>query len=339
MKELTSEQALIRAADDGIHQMPVPTPFAVGRMNAYLIESPRLTLVDVGPNSDRALAELERHLADLGHGIEEIELILITHGHLDHVGLVEAVVGRSRAEVAALELGVESLADYDREAARQDEFAVEVMLEHGVPDDVADALHSVSSSFRSFGAPTRVTRPLADGEKIDLGDREVTALHRPGHSPLDTIFLDQAGRYLFSGDHLIAHISSNPLLTKPPEPAKERPHALADYLESYRRTAELDVDVVLPGHGELILDHRSQVAARLRSHERRKEKIYDLIAARPQNAYEIAQSLWGDVVLTQTYLCISEVLGHTDLLVAEGRIAEEPGQPVHFELLGGGSKA
>src|SRR5699024_1639008 len=65
MNSVTSEQALIRAADDGVHQISVPTPFAVGRVNAYLIEAERLTLVDVGPNSDRALVELERHLGDI----------------------------------------------------------------------------------------------------------------------------------------------------------------------------------------------------------------------------------------------------------------------------------
>lgn len=338
MSDLTSEQALIRAADSGIHQMPVPTPFAVGRMNAYLIEGPRLTLVDVGPNSDRTLAVLERHLANLGHRIEEVDLILITHGHIDHVGLVEAVVGRSRAEVAALEIGVEQLADFDGESIRQDEFAVEVMLAHGVPQDIAEALRSVSASFRSFGAPTRVTRPLADGETIDLGDRELTALHRPGHSPLDTIYYEPENRYLFTGDHLVAHISSNPLLTKSADPGEGRTQALADYLESYRRTAELDVDVAFPGHGELILDHRSQIAARIRSHERRKEKIFDQIAKKPQNAYELAHALWGDVALTQTYLCISEILGHTDLLVAENRIVEVPGEPIHFEAIDVGSE-
>lgn len=335
MTGLTSEQALIRAADDGIHQLAVPTPFAVGRVNSYLIEAERLTLVDVGPNSDRALAELERHLADLGYRIEQIDLILTTHGHIDHVGLVEAVVGRSRAEVGALAIGVERLADYDGEAIRQDEFAVELMLAHGVPENVALALKSVSASFRSFGAPTRVTRPLEDGELIDLGNRQLRALHRPGHSPLDTVYWDEESRYLFTGDHLIAHVSSNTLLTPPESPGAERPRPLALYLDSFRRTAELPAEVTFPGHGDVILDHRSLIEARIRSHERRKEKIYGMIADHAQNAYEIAQTLWGNVAVTQTYLCISEVLAHTDLLIEEGRVRPIPGQPIRFEALSG----
>jgi glyoxylase-like metal-dependent hydrolase (beta-lactamase superfamily II) len=335
MTASTPEQALIQAGDAGIHQMAIPTPFAVGRVNAYLVEAERLTLVDVGPNSDRAFAELERHLADLGHRVEEIELVLITHGHIDHVGLVEAVVGRSRAEVAALDIGVDFLADFDGESAREDEFAVEIMRQHGVPASVAEALRSVSSSFRSFGAPTRVTHPFSDGAVIDLGDRQLQALHRPGHSPLDTIFFDHDNRYLFSGDHLLAQVSSNPLLTRPRREGEGRPHALVDYLDSFQKTLELDAEITLPGHGELILDHRGLIEARIRSHMRRKEKIFGLIKEQRQSAYELAQTLWGNVAVTQTFLCISEVLGHTDLLVAEGRITEVEGDPVQFEAIDG----
>ena len=46
-----AEQALARAAEVGIHRLAIPTPFQVGRVNAYLIEDEPLTLIDSGPNS------------------------------------------------------------------------------------------------------------------------------------------------------------------------------------------------------------------------------------------------------------------------------------------------
>ena len=58
-------------------------------------------------------------------------------------------------------------------------------------------------------------------------------------------------------------------------------------------------------------------------HERRAEKIARLLAERPRTAFEIAQALWGTVAVTQAYLTLSEVLGHADLLVADGRVVEE----------------
>jgi hypothetical protein len=57
-------------------------------------------------------------------------------------------------------------------------------------------------------------------------------------------------------------------------------------------------------------------------HARRAEKIHRLIASAPRTAHEIALELWGNIAVTQAYLTLSEVLGHVDLLLAEGRIEE-----------------
>jgi hypothetical protein len=84
-----------------------------------------------------------------------------------------------------------------------------------------------------------------------------------------------------------------------------------------------DVDVVLPGHGEPVLDHVALIDERIRMHERRADKIHRLLGERPLTAFEIAQALWGTVAVTQAYLTLSEVLGHADLLVADGRVAEQ----------------
>ena len=54
----------------------------------------------------------------------------------------------------------------------------------------------------------------------------------------------------------------------------------------------------------------------------RKEEIAALIAAEPRSAHAIAREIWGDIALRQAYLTLCEVLGHTDLLVAEGRVRE-----------------
>jgi glyoxylase-like metal-dependent hydrolase (beta-lactamase superfamily II) len=60
---VTPTEALEAAADAGIHRLQIPTPFAVGRVNCWLVEDEPLTLVDTGPNSGKALDELERQLA------------------------------------------------------------------------------------------------------------------------------------------------------------------------------------------------------------------------------------------------------------------------------------
>jgi glyoxylase-like metal-dependent hydrolase (beta-lactamase superfamily II) len=143
---------------------------------------------------------------------------------------------------------------------------------------------------------------------------------------------------LIGGDHLIGHISSNPLVSRPlggrsGEPGDGRPRALMIYMRSLRETREMPVDLVLPGHGEPVTDHVRLIDERFALHERRAAKIAGLIAERPLTAYEIAQSLWGNVAVTQAYLTLSEVLGHVDLLLDRGEIREgEVGGVIRYEL-------
>jgi glyoxylase-like metal-dependent hydrolase (beta-lactamase superfamily II) len=317
----------------GVACLPIPTPFAVGRVNCYLIEDDPLTLVDAGPNSATSLTAMEAALAEHGRSVEQIERIVVTHQHIDHIGLVQILAERSQAEVCALDALAPWLADYRRQMEENDVFAAEVMLRNGIPQDVVHALRAVSASFRAWGAAAHVTKPLAEGGLLQFASRGWRVLHRPGHSPSDTVFLDEASGELFGGDHLIKHISSNPLISRPLSgEGEERPKALMAYLESLRKTREMELSVVRAGHGDPIEDHRALIDERFRMHERRAEKLYGLIAERPRNAYELAQAMWGNVAVTQAFLTLSEVLGHVDLLIDRGRVVEcETDGVVHFQ--------
>jgi glyoxylase-like metal-dependent hydrolase (beta-lactamase superfamily II) len=306
----------------GIHRLAIPTPFAVGRVNVYLIEDEPLTLVDAGPNSGTSFDELQRGLAALGHALEDIELVIITHQHIDHLGLVNLVASHSGADVAAIDAAVPFVENYAAESAADDEFARTLMLRHGIPDDVTAALQSVSRAFRAWGARADVTRALRDGERLSLRDRTLEVHFRPGHSPTDTVFYDPERRMLIAADHLLKHISSNPLVTRPRNGSSDPPQALVTYLDSLRRTRDMDVELVLPGHGDPITDHRSLIDERFSLHRRRADKLHRLVSERRRTAYELAQALWGNIAVTQAYLTLSEVLGHMDILLNEGRVRE-----------------
>jgi glyoxylase-like metal-dependent hydrolase (beta-lactamase superfamily II) len=321
-----------RIVDAGILTLRIPTPFRVGRVNCYLLEDEPLTLVDGGPNSGKALDELERQLEALGHGIEELELVIVTHQHIDHLGLVDIVAKRSGAEVAALDLLAPFVENFGNDAERDDEEAAALMLRHGISQEVVTALRQVVGSFRAWGAKAHVTRPLADGEVLDLRDRRLEVQHRPGHSPSDTVFWDEDRRILIAADHLIKHISSNPLISRPLDGSGERTQALVTYLESLKKTRELPAEIVLSGHGEPITDHRGLIDQRFEAYQRRAEKLYGLIAEQSRTGYELAQAMWGDVAVTQAFLTLSEVIGHVDLLVNAGHVREvEDGDVVRYE--------
>jgi glyoxylase-like metal-dependent hydrolase (beta-lactamase superfamily II) len=321
-----------------IHRLSIPTPFAVGRVNCYLIDDEPLTLIDTGPNSGKALDELDIALREHGHTIDSLQRIVITHQHIDHTGLLGILARRSGAQVVVLDLLAPVLEEFGAYAERDDELAESLMLRHGIPRDVVTALRSMSRAFRAWGGSAPVDRRLEDGEELTFANRTLQALHRPGHSPSDTLFWDAERQLLIGGDHLIGHISSNPLISRPlggksGEPGDGRPRALITYMRSLSETREMPVETVLPGHGDPVTDHVKLIDERFALHERRAAKIGGLIAEKPMSAYEIAQSLWGNVAVTQAYLTLSEVLGHVDLLIDRGEVREtEVGGVIRYEV-------
>lgn len=307
-----------------VHRLPVPTPFAVGRVNCYLVEDDPLTLVDTGPNSGTSLVSLERSLAEHGRRVEDLERIVLTHQHMDHIGLAQILAERSGAEVLAFDPLVPWLGRYREEMEADDVFAEAIMRRHGIPGDVVYSLRAVSQLARAWGARVEGAHGLRDGDELPFAGRSWRVHHRPGHSPSDIVLHDERTGELVGGDHLISHISSNPVIARPLDGGDgSRPHALLVYLESLRATADMPVEVVFPGHGDPFGDHAALIEGRFRMHDKRAAKIGRLVAERPLTAYEIAQSLWGNVAVTQAYLTLSEVLGHLDLLVERGEVAED----------------
>ena len=316
------ERILAEQAREGIHCLAVPTPFAVGRVNCYLIEGDPLTLIDAGPRSDRSLSELESLVKETGHRIEDIGLVVATHQHIDHIGLIDTVVERSGAEVAALDKAAARLAEFGVNSEAEDDLAVSLMLSHGVSEEIARTLRSLSTTYREYGDAVTVTRPLATDSVLELGDRKLTVLHRPGHSPSDTVFWDEDRRMAFGGDHLLSHISSNPLISRPLDGSPGRTRSLIDYNDSLARTREMPIDLMLSGHGDPITDHAGLIDARMESEQRRLDKIERIITERPRTAHAVAEAIWGNVAVTQAFLTLSEVIGHTDILQDQGRVVE-----------------
>ena len=212
-----AEQLLLaRRPKPGIHRLAIPTPFQVGRVNAYLIEDSPLTLIDSGPNSAKALDELEQALAAHGHAVEDIELLVVTHQHIDHFGLARSSRGARAREVAALDLLAPYLAGYGEQAEPDDRFA---RGDHAAPRHPGRNRHRAARGVGELSRLGRIGRghpPAAPtARELRLRDRTLRVLHRPGHSPSDTVFLDESRSILLSADHLIKHISSNPLLAAP----------------------------------------------------------------------------------------------------------------------------
>jgi glyoxylase-like metal-dependent hydrolase (beta-lactamase superfamily II) len=329
---MTPEEALGRAALAGIHCLSIATPFPIGPVNVYLIEDEPLTLVDAGPNSGAALQELSKQLGRRGYALEDLGLILITHQHFDHIGLARVIAERSGAEIVALGAASHRLGNLNEAAAAEDEYVATALIRHGVPEEVAVALQAAAAISWGYGSSFDLTRPLLQGDTIRLAGRTLEVLHRPGHSPSDTVFWDAEGGFLFAGDHLLADVSSNPLISMPLDGSSRRVQSLVTYIESLRLTRALPAEIILGGHGGPIVDHQALIDARSSETAQRKEKIFRLVREANRTGYDLAREIWGGAAVTQTYPALSEVIGHTDILVNEGRIIEgETGGSIRFQ--------
>jgi glyoxylase-like metal-dependent hydrolase (beta-lactamase superfamily II) len=314
---------------EGIHRIPLPTPFQIGDVNAWLLRGSPLALVDAGPLMEETEARLDEGLAALGVAVEDIELLVLTHQHDDHVGLAGELVRRSGADVAGTADLAAFLADTDASMDADDDYSVALMRRHGVTEKTVDTLHGISRAFRRYVGDVEVTRVIEDGGELVAGGRTWTVRERPGHSPTDTVLASDG--FLVAGDHLLEKISSNPIAHVPvgaPDPAglaasPERPRTLITYTDSMRRTAADDRgELILPGHGDPFTGAAELVEKRLEMHDRRAEKILAALS-HPRSAADIGRDLWRHVPVTQAYLVLSEVLGHLDLLEARGAVSCE----------------
>jgi glyoxylase-like metal-dependent hydrolase (beta-lactamase superfamily II) len=305
-------------------QIKAPLPH-IGSVNVWLLRGRPLTLVDTGPRSDEALDALEAGLRREGVRIEDIELVVPTHHHLDHTGLIATIVARSGAKVAALDRAADYGARYGHRSASDRAFSRELMRHHGVPDPVIDANEGFWEYIRDGSEPYRTEVRLSDGDLVRAGGRDLRILARPGHSTTDALLVDEQSATAFVGDHLLAGISSNAEVVPVAEPTGSRPRARIEYLDNLKRTAALPLDRLLTGHGDIVKDHAQLVRLRLAEHDRRCQRILSVLERGPANAYEIAGHLWpARTVTEQPVLVVWEVLGHLDLLVdAGGAVSEQ----------------
>jgi glyoxylase-like metal-dependent hydrolase (beta-lactamase superfamily II) len=302
----------------------IPVPLAhVGSVNVWLLPGEPLTLVDTGPRDDAALAALEAGLRAEGARIEDIELLLLTHHHVDHVGLAATIAQRSGATVAGLHALADYAERYDAEVEEDRRFSHRLMRHHGVPEPVVAGDEPFWDFLRHNAEPFEVDRRLRDGDELRAGGRTLRVVARPGHSTTDTLFVDEREALAFTGDHLLSRISSNTEIASPERCADGRARSRVRYLDGVRRTAGMPLRRLLTGHGAPVTGHGRLVTARLLEHERRGGRILAILEDGPSSAYAVAQRLWvARTVAEQPLLVVWEVLGHLELLLAAGHVVE-----------------
>lgn len=304
-------------AAPGVVRIALPVPGLPDGVNVHLLrgEGPT-TLVDAGMPLPGAVEALEAGLAAAGAALEDVERVVLTHHHADHVGLAGTIAARTGAELVALAPVAAVLADPGAAFAREVAWGAAHVARHGAPDAILERTRAALPVLAAMPPAAAVT-VVADGDVVGAGGLHLTVAHRPGHSPTDTLLVDAAAGVALVGDHLFRAAPLTPVLGSMLEP-DVRPAAA--YLRALDATLADGVPLLLPGHGPPIADAAGLVADRLGAYRRRTERALAALDATPAPTWQIGLRAWrGEPRRALALTRLAALLASLELLEDEGR--------------------
>ena len=310
-------------------RIAVPTPFRVGRVNAYLAGR---TVVDPGPDSEEAWATLLDELDAAGLAPDDIERVVVTHPHPDHFGLAWRF-REMGARVLASSTAADIVAEFEAHLHYEQSYFTDFFQRCGLSAETASTVTDLPEAFLPFAPDVRTDRRLADGDRLTVVDTTLTAATVAGHAAGELIFgFDVDGRRrALVGDNVLGHITPNPFLQPPPERGGERPRVLPAYNDSLDWLREQPYDRFLPGHGEDVTDPTDRIDEILTAHENRTNDVRKLVDG-PTVPADVMNGLFDDLPLTEQFSGLSEAVGHLDVLEARGEVSRrESGDVIVYE--------
>lgn len=307
-----------------VKPIKIPTPFLVGDVWAYLLESDGdFILVDCGPKTQDGLSVVHEFLKKEGVHPHQIRQIWLTHAHPDHHGAAKVLAEECQAEIVALH----ELVPYVEQTENYAPFT-HFFEEHGIPTDWITNFEMQYNWFKQFMDPILLDDELIDGDVIHCGTVPFKVHHMPGHAWGHAVFecLDEA--FVIAGDVLIEHISSNALIAFNQETGEKR-NSLLDFRTSMKQTADFGKRI-FSGHGNSFENPEAIWHKHDSSHQIRKKRIYKLLD-KPMTLLEITQAIFPFAKEPKlAYLPISEVVGYLDWLLVDGMIQIVDEHPIRY---------
>ncbi|MEM4057124.1 MAG: MBL fold metallo-hydrolase [Thermoplasmata archaeon] len=306
-----------------LFKIQIPLPDSPLRfVNSYLIKGAKRSLViDTGLNLKECYEAMIKALDELDVKLDNTDFF-ITHMHSDHIGLISKLAATATVYLSNVEHKIVF------EYANSSTYWLEInkyMDKNGFPES------ELNSAFKILNNMFVKTYPISDEFKkinfkalndkdiLNYGTFRLEAVLTPGHSPGHMCLYEPDKKMLFSGDHLLFDITPN--ITWWPS----LDNSLKNYLESLDKIYDLDIELVLPGHGKLGFDHRKRINEIKNHHKIRLDEILLAIKEGKKTAYEIAGSIswnlkaggWKSFPETQKYFAVGETIAHLIYLERE----------------------
>lgn len=313
---------------NGVLRTALPTPFPVGDVNCYLVLGSPVAVIDPGMIWQASTDRIEAFLAEAGLRVGDVESVVVTHGHPDHFGAAGWLAGAADAPILC---GRAELSKLSGDFGRLRGTSLATTL--GIPDELTAGFgrfYEVVKDLTSPIDPGRL-RPVDDGDRLELGSGSWIAHVTPGHAAGHLSLQDVNDGVLISGDHLLGHITPNPVIEPDLELPGGRRRSLSEYLASLDRFAAMDPQLVLPGHGEAFSDVPGLVEITRAHHADRATDVLALVEhLGTPTAFEVAVALFPQLEGFSHMLGVSEALGHLDLLEDDGRVTQVDGPTIRY---------
>lgn len=290
-------------------------------LNSYLLVGPeRSLLIDTGFRQEPCREAMERQLAEIGVDRDRMDIFL-THLHSDHTGLAPALIRPGcRMYIGWID---GRLLDYTPTDEYWQRDYVMYMANGFSREEIE---HLWDANPAQIAAPEN-WKPeftlLRDGDRLEYAGHTLRVIFTPGHTPGHVCLYAEDTRWLFSGDHVLFHITPNIARWM------FMPDSLGSYLESLDKIRDLPVELLLPAHRAETGALAPRVDELKAHHVRRLENTLSVVSETPGlNAYEIAGHMswrirsrsWEEFPLAQKYFAVGETMSHLDYLSLRGKL-------------------
>ena len=296
-------------------RIPLPdTPLK--ELNSYVLKGrERNLIIDTGLNRTACLEAMQQGLKSLDVDLQRTDLF-ITHLHADHIGLVaelaspRSAVFLSRPDAMHIRewTGFDSMISY--------------ALFSGFPEEQLQEGLNRHPGFHFRPADLPSLTEISDTETLSYAGYELHCLPTPGHTPGHLCLVAPEQRILISGDHILGDITPNIQCWS------DARNPLQAYLQSLKDCKELDVDLVLPGHRELVRDCHQRIHELETHHAQRLAEIITILEGTTASPYTVASQMtwdfasnsWDDFPMAQKWFATGEANAHLRYLEEQGAI-------------------
>jgi glyoxylase-like metal-dependent hydrolase (beta-lactamase superfamily II) len=326
----------------GVTRIKIDVPWNVKDVSLYLFKvQDKTVLFDSGLDMGNWSKIFFLALKDINLTVQDIDYCFISHNHSDHVGLVGILKQKNpNLQILMSDITAKTL-EWENQGENMDELEQEAktvafqMIKYGFNDKQAERVVQFFSfwpQFRKYQKPDII---LKDGDII-LENLEV--IWTPGHSFGHICVFNSKDKYLFSGDHILSRITPHignyiiPKILLEKYKDYDFNNILKHYLNSLDRIDKLNSKIIFPAHQDIIYDPHKRITEIKEHHKNRLAEISRVIKDNPLPPSRISELHFGELDDMNSFLALSEVLGHLFFLEDQGLVEsiEKNGKILYF---------